>query len=57
MSNQPVIAEPNNCTINAPHCSQCGEANPQVDEDDYTDCCNEVMADNARECYNHHSNR
>ena len=57
MSNQPVIAAPNNCTINAPHCSQCGEANPQVDEDDYTDCCNEVMADNARECYNHHSNR
>ena len=51
------FATATNCTINGVHCSNCGQADPQIDEDSYTDCCNEVVSDNARECYNYHGDR
>jgi hypothetical protein len=25
------------------HCENCGQASPELDEDGYTDCCNELL--------------
>ncbi len=43
------------CTIDAYHCENCGQVNPNTD-DGYTTCCNELPTDKL-DCRNHHGDR
>lgn len=51
---------PNHCTINEPHCENCGSTDYEdlhCGDQGYSACCNEIVVSGSQSCRNHHGER